>query len=250
MKRVAFVITAAAILVLCTVPQAQASSFMRINVDGTILTCDNSVACGAGFTTAIGSNTIQFNGTINGVVFGGGDVQGIQLVGNSPGNSMIAFILDTKTNISNQSGIPHTVTIDVGQSNFTQPIGTGFLSASQSANWTVSLAGDSQGMIAWLRNTNDFVIPGGTAVANSPMCISPGGLSQSCNSLTPDVATGPIAPYALTSREVLIMSPGTIFSGNGTVTLTAEPIRAPEPSSLLLLGTGILILAGWRNRNK
>jgi len=208
--------------------------------------------CGAGFTTSIGGTSIQFTGVINGGSFGGGGVVGVQLTGNSPGTPTIAFILDTKSSLTNTSGVLHTITIDTGQNNFTTPAGAGFLSASQTANWTISTAGDSQSFTTWLRNTNDFVIPTGTAVANTAPCVTAGGLTTSCNSLTPDVPVSPTAPYALTQREVITLSAGTVASFTATNALTATPISTPEPTSLVLLGTGMLMVFGqqWRQRRK
>jgi hypothetical protein len=230
-------------LALASVP-AGASSLLRINVDGTIVTCDNTAAlCGAGFTTAIGSNTIAFTGTINGVTFGS-----VNLSGNAPGGATVAFVLDSKFNLQNISGVTHTITVDFAENNFTQPVGAGFLNASQTANWTTSTAGDTQAFQAWLRNTNDLVVPGGTATAISPNCVSPGGLSQSCSSETLNVADAPTAPFALTGRQVITMAPGTVASYTGTATQTATPI--PEPASALLLGTGLVALARRLRRTR
>jgi hypothetical protein len=228
---------------------------MRVNVDGTILTCDNSAAlCGAGFTTAVGSNTIQFSGTVNGVQFGEvGGLVGIQLTGNSPGTPQIAFILDTKSSLTNVSAVLHTITIETGVNNYTAPVGAGFLHASQTANWTISSAGESQAFTVWLRNTNDFIIPGGTAVANTVACVSPGGLAQSCDALTANVPINSTGPFALTQREVITLAPGSIGSYTATNALTATQIpTVPEPGSLVLLGTGVLMMAAqqWRKRKK
>ena len=240
-----------ALLVVCIVPQAQASAFMRINVDGTIVTCDNSAAlCGAGFTTAVGGDSIQFTGTVNGVNFGGGGVVGIQLTGNSPGTPAIAFILDTKSSLTNTSAALHTITIDTGLNNFTTPSGPGFLHASQTANWTVSTAGESQAFTVWLRNTNDFIVPGGNGVASTAACVSPGGLAQSCDALTANIPINAAGPYALTSREVITLAPGSIASFTATNALTATPINVPEPGSLVLLGTGMLMVVGNQLRKR
>ena len=220
-------------LALAVVPRAEASSFLSITVDGTTVTCTNTGACGAGFTTALNSNTIVFTGTVNGVSFGS-----VSLSGNSPGSPAVAFVLDSKFNLQNFSGVSHTITVDFGQNNFTQPVGAGFLNASQTANWTLSSAGDSQAFQSWLRNDNALTVPGGNTNAISPNCVSPGGLSQSCASETLNVPATPTSPFALTGRQVITMANGTVASYSGTATLTANAV--PEPGSLLLLGSGLL----------
>lgn len=228
---------------------AQAASFLSITVGATTVTCDNTAStCGAGFTTAIGSDTIQFTGSINGVSFGGGGAVGVQLTGNSPGTPALAFTLDTKTALNNLSGTTQTVTIVTGQNNFTAPVGTGTLSASQTANWTTSTSTDTQAYTAWLRNTNDFIVPGGNATATTPMCTSPGGLSQSCNQ-EGSVAATSTAPFALTGREIITLAAGTIASYTGTAALQAQRV-VPEPVTLSLLGAGLAGVAMRRRRQR
>src|ERR1043165_2296986 len=197
MKRIGLGMALTVVLGVFTV-QAQASSILTINVDGQVVTCNNSGACGAGFTTTLNSNQITFSGTVNGVFF-----SQVFLTGNSPGSAAIAFTVDTKTAVTNFSGVAHTITIDTGQSGFTLPVGSGFLSASQTANWTTTPGGDSQAFQSWLRNTNDLIIPGGTATAISPNCVSVSGQTTPCSQSTADVAVSPTSPYAITSREVI-----------------------------------------------
>jgi hypothetical protein len=152
--------------------------------------------------------------------------------------------------VQNNSGLARTLTIDFAVNNFTQPVGPAFLSASQTANWTVSSAGDQQSFQAWERNTNDLVVPGGTATAITPLCISPGGTTVSCSQSSPDTMVGVTAPFAMTGRQIISMAPGTVASYTGTSILSSIPQQVPEPASVFLLGTGVLMLAArqWRKR--
>jgi len=255
MNRVFLSLSVAVVLILTAVPQAQASSMLSLGVSGATVSCDNSTAAGvaaciaAGFSTVVGAsgaNAITFTGVVNGVQLGN-----VFLSSNNPGTPTIAFALDVKFDIRNNSGAARTLTVDFAINNFTQPVGPVFLSASQSANWTTSTAGDSQTFIAWERNTNDLVVPGGTAVATTVACVSPGGVTSPCGEQSPDTNVNVTAPFALTGRQVVTMAAGTVGTYSGTSTLSSVPQQAPEPASVLLIGTGVVLLAGgrqWRKR--
>lgn len=256
MKKVLLALTVAVILTLTAAPQAHASAMLSITVSGTTVSCDNSTAAGvtacgmAGFTTSLnasGVNAITFvNQTVNGVLFGN-----VFLSSNNPGNPTNAFVLDTKFDVRNNSGAGRTVTVNFGINNFTNPTGPAFLSASQTANWTTTTAGDQQSFQAWERNTNDLVVPGGTAVATTALCVSPGGTTVACSQQTGDTAVGVTSPFALTGQQIIAMANGTVGSYTGTSNLASIPqTQVPEPSSVILLGTGMLFVAGrqWRKR--
>ena len=245
MKKVLFGLTVTVILVVSTAPQAQASAFLSVDVDGTGFGCDNSTATGVaacaawGYVTSLGVDAITYTGGIGTV----------ELSSNSPGTPTLAFAQDVKMNFINNTGATRTITVDFAVNNFTQPVGLAFLVASQTANWTASTAGDQQTFQAWERNTNDLIVPGGTATAITPKCVS-AGATFSCSSQSADTPVGVTAPFALTGREVISMAVGTSGNFFGTSALNSPP-QVPEPSNVLLVGTGMLLLAGgrrWRKR--
>jgi hypothetical protein len=154
MKRSALGITVGVVLALSMVPRVEGSSLLRITVSGTTVNCSNETAAGvsacaaAGFSTVLNGNAISFSGTINGVLFGIPGSSTLSKFGNVPGAASQAFILGGGTAVNN-SGAARTITIDFATNNFTQPVGTGSLLISQTANWTISGGGDSQAFSAW-----------------------------------------------------------------------------------------------------
>src|SRR5262245_52456145 len=103
MKRTLVTVLGSAALLVAVSPTANADAFLSLQSGAVTKSCDNSTAAGvaaclaAGFTTALGSNTISFSG-----IFGGYSVDGLSLMGNSPGNPAIASVTETKmvTNLS------------------------------------------------------------------------------------------------------------------------------------------------------
>ncbi len=257
MKRAVLTLAIAAVMGLSFVSHVQASAFITIAVTGSpAVTCNNSSAVGvglctaAGFTTVLGGNSISAGA----LSVGGYTLGSLNLTGNQPGNALTAFVLDSKFNVNHVSGfVTDTLTIDFGGNDFSLPAGPGlFLSSSQAANWTQSTAGDSQAFRGWGRDDNQLNAgPGGaTAVAITANCVSPGGLTASCASQSPDSNFNETTPFALTGQEIITTALGTTASYSGTVAANAQPQQVPEPTSLLLLGTSMLLLAGSRIRRR
>ena|SRR5215510_5389453 len=232
----------------------EASAILAItDTSGGSAGCDNSQAftatnCGAGFVTALNSSSIIFSGSVGGFTLGL-----VAVAGNQPGNTTAGNVLDAKFNVLHTSGTGN-LQVDFGGNNFALPVGPVlFLSASDSGTWGQSQATDTQGFQSWGRADNALTIPGGTATAIAPPCTPGAGLTTSCSAATVDVpfARG-AGNYSLTARQILTQSSLDSLDASfaATVTAFAEPITVPEPASIALLGTGILVLAGIAVRRK
>jgi len=230
---------------------SEAALFIRLAANAAQVSCDNGTAAGVqacsanGFTTTLESDSLTFNGTVGGYSFGS-----LNLASNGPGTSTMAYVLDSKFNVTHSGVGTGDLTVAFGGYNFTLPAGPGLiLSASQTANWTTGQANDSSALQVWGRADNLTIVPGGTATAISPTLVSPAGLTNSLASQSPDVPfTRLVTPFALTGFEQIHQAIGDVASYTGTATALATPV--PEPASLFLLGTGLLALARIRRRSK
>jgi PEP-CTERM motif-containing protein len=237
-------------LLLGYTPQAEAGALLRISTGAFLASCDNTQAigpgnCGAGFVTVANSSNITFAGPVTGYSVGS-----ISVSGNQPGTPTAGNVLDVKFAISHISGADD-LTVDFGGNNFTLPVGPGLLlSAADSGSFGESAATDLLNFQSWGRATNDLVVPTGTATAIAPPCIPGSGLTTSCSTVTADVPFNRGAgPYALTGREVLHLALGELpATVNATVAANAQPSVVPEPTSLLLFGTGLMGLAARARR--
>jgi len=227
---------------LCAAPRAEASASLRVAVDNVSLACDNSTAAGVaacfatGFQTVLGSNEITLSNAAINLVF----VRRISVNGNNPGTPSIAFMLGGETWLQNLAGVAKTVTVDFAMNNFTLPVGSGSLLASQTANWSISGNGDSQTFAAWLRNDNSLAVPGSGASGASvttPDCVSPGGLSQTCGSQSSVIPATTTAPFALTGQAVVRLSAGAVgsFTTSSLITTSSNPVVASDAAISLTL---------------
>jgi len=239
------------LLLLGYTPQAEAGALLTISTGGFSASCNNTLAisgsnCGAGFVTALNSNSIVFAGAITGY-----QVASIGVTGNEPGTPAAGNVLDTKFAVSHISGVDD-LTVDFGGNDFSLPAGPGlFLSASDSGTFGQSVATDLLNFQAWGRADNTLVVPGGTATAISPPCMPGTGLTTSCSESTTDVPfLRGAGNYSLTGRQVLHLALGELpATVNSTVAANSQPQSlVPEPTSLLLLGTGFAAIAARARR--
>ncbi len=240
-------------LLLGYTPQAEAGALLNISTGAFSVACNNTLAfsatncsAGAGYVTVANSSSIFFVGPITGYTVGN-----ISVTGNQPGTPTAGNVLDTKFAVSHISGVDD-LTVDFGGNDFSLPAGPGlFLSASDSGTFGQSAATDVSNFQAWGRATNDLVVPGGTATAIAPPCIPGAGLTTSCSEVTSDVPfMRGAGNYALTGREILHLALGELpATVNATVAANAQPSGVvPEPTSLLLFGTGLMGLAARARR--
>jgi len=256
MKRKLLAIFGGVAMLLCLSPAARADSFMSIAVSGfTSLTCDNSTSGGVttctanGFTTTLHSNSIVTTSP-TGISIGGYSISGVSLNGNSPGGALSSNILDQKFFVSDVSATSALV-ISVAQNNFALPLGSPLiLSASQSGTGTNTVNGPAVQTFVGAADPLNSLTPGAGTPDTTPLCTLPTagpGLTTSCSATGVPASLARSGPFAISGVESILMAQGDVASFEGTVAVSA-PSSVPEPSSVLLLGTGMIILAGRRLR--
>ena len=255
MKKVLLVTLGAAVLMLSLSPAASASAFLQLSNGASTLTCDNSAAftatnCGAGFVTVANGNNITFGGAV-----GGYNVTQVSLTGNQPGTAVLATANDSKNAVQNLTAGATSLIITFAENNFSLPAGTPLtVSSSQSGTFAVAQTGNGQTFSAWGSGGNTLTVGAGT-LTGPTTCLSPApaptptGGTTSCSANSIPTSFARAGNFAVSGSETIALVQGGIANFTATIDVTPPP-PIPEPSSLLLLGSGLVLLASRKLRKK
>jgi hypothetical protein len=241
MKQTLLAILMCSILVLTLSSTAQADSFLTVSVNGGPATTFTSV-----------SNTI-ITGTfsVSGITF-----TNITLTGNQPGTATGAFSTDTKTAVTNTTGATASIAIGFASNNYSLPAGTPLIfNASQTvnvANFGASNTAITQNFTGYGDISNSLAP--GTGVADvTPACtvVNSGGPTNACATSGPVSSFARLGNFGLNGVETFMLAAGQTADFSGTINASPTP-AVPEPTSVLLFGSGMLILVArkWHNRKR
>jgi hypothetical protein len=206
---------------------AGATTVFMLSQDGGAYT---TIASGASLSSASGSGTF-------------GDFT-FKIVGVSTDNGItLSDLLSSTTSITNNSTATHSISVLVSSQDYTLPVGTGGLRVESGMGASVSAGTLTATFQSYadknngLGVTTDFTTGLQTCVFNGSTCDTGSAFGS---------FTKPSGNYSLTSVATLTLSGGGI--GNFS---THENVRnVPEPSSLVLLGSSLLLFAGLGFKRK
>jgi hypothetical protein len=196
---------------------------------GVPVSCDNGGACGAGWTAPLNGSLLSFSGAV-----GLWNSTLTAATTNTPGSPSKATLDLTQLTLTNTTGATRMFDILVTGFGYTMPTGspiTFFGSASTSSSGDTGLITNT----SYLDPTNSGAKVNGTTCSFNPFT------NNSCPQPTILVNSG--NPYSITDEVAVTLGAGQ--SINLTINSTAS---TPEPGTLILLGAGLLGLAGYARR--
>jgi PEP-CTERM motif len=209
-----------------------------------------------GPNTARAAFQIQINGTNVGSSFSGtapGNsnvfISSISGTSNSPGTPTTSQIMTTTVNLQSSAN-GQTVTINVGDLGFTQPLtGTMTSLASGTVNVASTTPGATMSVTSRAVNGNtQFPISGGTTTPTQTFSLNTAG---AFGPNTTSAAVSLTSPYSLGQNYTFTLNNATHISFTVTTTITASvPNPVPEPATLVgaFMGLASLGLVKLRRR--
>ena len=161
---------------------------------------------------------------------------------NSPGAPADALLSITGSTQLNLTGGSNAIQITAADTNFTIPTGSEKLLGTATGILNNTTAGDSQSFSSWFNPSNapgDTQQPAGTITFTST-----GPVSSSFSGSTPVSSVTAAAPYSLTGKMAISLTPGTGATSQNQFAGTIEVgPNVPEPSmmGLLLLSTAAIV---------